>query len=52
MKARETGQFSGRFFVSVGEFGLVARLEPAARLDHPARLELAKAVSPNFVMND
>lgn len=46
MKARETGQFSGRFFVSVGELGLVARLELVARLG------LAKAVSPNFVMND
>lgn len=52
MKARETGQFSGRFFVSVGELGLVARLELVARLDRLARLGLAKAVSPNFVMND
>lgn len=52
MKARETGQFSGRFFVSTGRLGRMAKLQLVARLELVAMLELTKPISQHFVMND
>ena len=52
MKARETGQLSGRFFVSAGGLGRMAKLQLVARLKRAAMLEPTKAVSQHFAIND